>query len=314
MNQTRFETWLFAFSRGFSLSLFPMWKETKGTVLLNLSNQRDGINSNNPWHELILNFSRLSPLLPQTIMEAWSQKAELSNGSSSCVRQTAKRTSSLLNLVSGFHLYSGKITPSFKSLPQVLSVSTLDCNWSPLIFFSPPRPLVLWDPLFWKDLMLRLLLCVSGRPDEIWIGAPAELCELCLRWFASWVSEKPQPCQSLPTLCFSHWMSVRASTHWARHVLCTTCNFPISSASVCAPDALRTVPQQWWTWRPRQTDRNDVMKIAYSDLCFLPSSITEWWPMIDNQPSAAVGCCWLLGATVLQAHSSFWIFLISLGF
>lgn len=158
MNQTRFETWLFAFSRGFSLSLFPMWKETKGTVLLNLSNQRDGINSNNPWHELILNFSRLSPLLPQTIMEAWSQKAELSNGSSSCVRQTAKRTSSLLNLVSGFHLYSGKITPSFKSLPQVLSVSTLDCNWSPLIFFFSTKASCTVRPSFLERFNVEVVI------------------------------------------------------------------------------------------------------------------------------------------------------------
>lgn len=65
--------------------------------------------------------------------------------------------------------------------------------------------------------MLKLLLYVWGRADEIWVRSPVELCELCVKWFAVWVSKRTKPVSHcLPSVSLK--MIVCAFTCWARHV------------------------------------------------------------------------------------------------
>lgn len=123
----------------------------------------------------------------------------------------------------------------------------------------------------YKDLMLRLLLCVRGWADEIWIRAPADLGELRVKWFAVWVSEKNKTCQSEPTFCFfcsmiactgSRWVTnvcqvfwcarwrVRACVSaWHKHISsCTAagCKWYHSVAIDEPGDLARQIETMWW--------------------------------------------------------------------
>lgn len=121
---------------------------------------------------------------------------------------------------------------------------------------------ILSDPLFQTDLMSGLLLWVCSRADEIWIWAPVELCELCVKWYAVWVSKRTRPVSHcLHYVSLTGWLSALSHAERGTSVECVL--HPVCVCFYvhdrCASHALLLVGSsaiqlQWWTWRSRLTD------------------------------------------------------------
>ncbi len=161
--------------------------------------------------------------------------------------------------------------------------------------------------------MSMLLLWVCGGADEIWIRVPAELCELCVKWFAAWVSTKTKPVSHcLPSVSLTGWLSefARLSSFLCVcqcvHSCVSTCSTPVS-LSVCA---LLPVASGAIHCSDEPGDLARQTEMMWRKLP-LTTSVSRPPPSPNDRQSAVSGCCMYLNfeGSLCYEHTAFSLFL-----